>query len=223
MKSKSPPLLRSPSSGSTSSTTMSSNKSPLKVLPRLRVFFLLAIGLTSFAMVQQAQISVGHSANVGFELPSLPNSSSRHGHTGSTKGRSRSRKKSHSKSHSHIKSGSTTSSTSLSEKPSIVWLMSYPNSGTSYTMTMVERASNRSTATNYGVEVTHTNSMSIPVHEEHPEGPYWEGLSGDLGTPRHLPDNFVLSTCNICVTRLAFFNVLADEKSILRSCAFCGC
>lgn len=77
--------------------------------------------------------------------------------------------------------------------PNIVWLASYPNSGTSYTMTLVERASNRSTATNYGVEVTDKRGVSLPVHPTHPEGPYWEGLSGKLGTVRHLPTAHVLT------------------------------
>lgn len=39
--------------------------------------------------------------------------------------------------------------------PAVVWLASYPNSGTSFTMTLVERASDLSMASNYGVEVTY--------------------------------------------------------------------
>jgi len=74
-------------------------------------------------------------------------------------------------------------------KPEIVWLASYPNSGTSYTMTMVERATNRSTASNYGAEVTYEHDDSIPIYPQHPQGPFWEGLSGKLGrTIRPLAD-----------------------------------
>ena len=76
--------------------------------------------------------------------------------------------------------------------PQIVWLASYPNSGTSYTMTMVERATNLSTASNYGVEVTVSSEDSLPIYPHHPQGPYWEGLSGQLGTIRPLPDQYVL-------------------------------
>ena len=76
--------------------------------------------------------------------------------------------------------------------PQIVWLASYPNSGTSYTMTMVERATNLSTASNYGAEVTVPGEDSIPIYPHHPQGPYWEGLSGQLGTVRPLPDQYVL-------------------------------
>lgn len=80
------------------------------------------------------------------------------------------------------------------QKPKIVWLASYPNSGTSYTMTMVERSTNLSTATNYGLEIAYQRDDSIPVHATHPEGPYWEGLSGKRGTTiRNLPHTFVLT------------------------------
>jgi len=91
------------------------------------------------------------------------------------------------------------------EKPEIVWLASYPNSGTSYTMTLVERASNLSTASHYGPEVTPTAtpdiaaaSPSLPVHSQsqNREGPFWEGLEGAamMGhTPRHLPEHYVLT------------------------------
>ena len=44
--------------------------------------------------------------------------------------------------------------------PKIAWLMSFPNSGTSYTMTLVGRASNRSFATNYASEVTPKDAIS---------------------------------------------------------------
>jgi hypothetical protein len=62
-------------------------------------------------------------------------------------------------------------------------------------MTLVERASNLSTATNYGDEVTREGDTSVPVHNEHfDQGPFWEGLHGRLGrTVRQLPDSFVLT------------------------------
>jgi hypothetical protein len=76
--------------------------------------------------------------------------------------------------------------------PKLVWLASFPNSGTSYTMMSVLRASNYSTATNYGDEVTAEGDLSLPVYPDRPEGPYWLGLSGKLGQPRPLPDNYIL-------------------------------
>ena len=76
--------------------------------------------------------------------------------------------------------------------PQIAWLMSYPNSGTSFTMSCIERTSNLSTATNYGDEVTAKGDYSISIYPRHPEGPFWEGLSGKLGAIRKLPENYVL-------------------------------
>ena len=81
--------------------------------------------------------------------------------------------------------------------PKIVWLASYPNSGTSYTMTLVERASNVSTATNYGNEVTHRGYDSLPIYPNHEVGPFWEGTSEHAiklnRIIRDLPTNFVLT------------------------------
>jgi hypothetical protein len=203
-------------------------------------------------MVQQAQISLGDSAAVDFELiqlvPPAPrshkSSSKSKSDTGSSKSKSNKdsksntdsksksntdksntdssistkkipRKKRKSRSHSHKKSDKP-------EKPAIVWLMSYPNSGTSYTMTMVERASNRSTATNYGVEVTSKEPgiSSIPVNEDHPEGPYWEGLSGKLGTPRELPDNYVLTKthCSGRCVHCGPDEYVVDTQEFLEGC-----
>jgi len=90
-------------------------------------------------------------------------------------------------------------------KPGIAWLMSFPNSGTSFTMTMVSRSTNRSFATNYGNEVIAPDETdSISIYPRRPEGPYWPGLSGKQHTPRDLPDTYVItkthcgSRCSKC-------------------------
>jgi hypothetical protein len=78
--------------------------------------------------------------------------------------------------------------------PGICWLMSFPNSGTSFTMTMVARASNKSFATNYADEVTAADQPdSLSIYPRRPEGPYWAGLSGKIAYPRPLPENLVLT------------------------------
>jgi hypothetical protein len=81
--------------------------------------------------------------------------------------------------------------------PKIVWLASYPNSGTSFTMTLVERASNLSTATNYGDEVTHKSHDSVPLYPHHEEGPFWEGTSENAVALkriiRDLPQSYILT------------------------------
>jgi hypothetical protein len=116
--------------------------------------------------------------------------------------------------------------------PKIAWLLSFPNSGTSYTMTMVEQATNRSTASNYGIEVTDTKYPSVPVHVNHPEGPYWEGTSVARRLApgkdrlkariRDLPETFVLTKTHCggrCVHCNATEYVVANTKTFLRACA----
>lgn len=86
----------------------------------------------------------------------------------------------------------------------LVWLLSFPNSGTSYTLTLVERASNRSTATHHGKEVATSEGISIPVSRNTRGGPYWEGLVNARGTVRPLPDDGgYLLTKSHCGSRCA--------------------
>lgn len=89
--------------------------------------------------------------------------------------------------------------------PSMVWLMSFPNSGTSYTMRMVQSASQHATATNYGPELIDSSSRSatgdtqpsIPLYPpskegEQVEGPFWRASTKDpLYKP--LPQDYILT------------------------------
>lgn len=105
-------------------------------------------------------------------------------------------------------------------QPKIVWLASYPNSGTSYTMTMVERASNLSTASNYGAEVTYQREDSIPIYPQYTQGPFWDGLSGKLGAIRYLPETFILTKTHCggrCIKCTAEEYVL-DVSDFLSAC-----
>ena len=78
--------------------------------------------------------------------------------------------------------------------PAIVWLMSFPNSGTSYTMTMVARSSNKAFATNYCDEVmAPDDEESLSIYPRRPEGPFWVGKSGKISRPRDLPDKYVIT------------------------------
>lgn len=58
--------------------------------------------------------------------------------------------------------------------PKIAWLASFPNSGTSFTMGLVARATNTTFATNYGIEANYGSREvpSLPIYPRHPEGPY---------------------------------------------------
>lgn len=65
---------------------------------------------------------------------------------------------------------------------SVAWLMSFPNSGTSYTITNVMKMSNATTATNYAIEAnTNHDGRLIPVYADHPDGPFL--LDPNLSVP----------------------------------------
>ncbi|KAL7538047.1 hypothetical protein ACHAXR_008249 [Thalassiosira sp. AJA248-18] len=60
------------------------------------------------------------------------------------------------------------------KKGKIAWLMSFPNSGTSFTSLLIRHASNATTATNYGMESNiGMDGKSVPVYDWSMEGPYW--------------------------------------------------
>lgn len=69
--------------------------------------------------------------------------------------------------------------------PKLVWLMSFPNSGTSYTLREMERLSNYSMASNYG-----KRERSEPVYADIPHGPRCRGVSDSWTRP--LPTDYVL-------------------------------
>jgi hypothetical protein len=87
-------------------------------------------------------------------------------------------------------------------EPQLVWLVSFPNSGTSYTMMLVERASNRSTATHHGREVENTKGWSTPVYNDSGGGPYWDGTVHLRGRLRPLPATHILTKTH-CGSRCA--------------------
>lgn len=55
----------------------------------------------------------------------------------------------------------------------IAFLMSFPNSGTSYTSLLVRTVTGHNTATNYGAEGPGDDGTSVPVFDHSPEGPFW--------------------------------------------------
>ena len=58
--------------------------------------------------------------------------------------------------------------------PRIAWLMSFPNSGTSYTGQLVKHLSLSRTATNYGEQnADPATGNSVPIHVDRPEGPFY--------------------------------------------------
>ena len=65
---------------------------------------------------------------------------------------------------------------------SIAWLMSFPNSGTSYTLKATRRASSISFATNYGEETLEESprgELSPLIYPSIPSGPFWSCCETD--------------------------------------------
>ena len=56
----------------------------------------------------------------------------------------------------------------------IAWLMSFPNSGTSFTSRLVRDATKTDSASNYADETpSGQNGLRLPVYDDQPEGPFW--------------------------------------------------
>lgn len=101
--------------------------------------------------------------------------------------------------------------------PRIVWLMSFPNSGTSYTMRLVSRTTHTLTATNYITESSQGRQLH-PVYFNHSEGPFWPGPNQSQYVR---PSNYVLTKthcgnrCNDCVPK----HYLDGPLSFARQCS----
>lgn len=97
--------------------------------------------------------------------------------------------------------------------PHVAWLMSWPNSGTSYTLRIVREISNQTTATNYGNEHLN-NKSSILVHPNWTNGPFRATLS------QNLPDTFILTKthCGSRCVHCAPDGYLETQRTFQRSC-----
>jgi len=73
----------------------------------------------------------------------------------------------------------------------IAFLMSFPNSGTSYTTRLVRHLTETNTASNYGNENRGPDGESMPVFADQPTGPYWSDptVHPEFGSP----DRYVLT------------------------------
>ena len=65
----------------------------------------------------------------------------------------------------HNITNDTTTTTTVSQSPKIAWLLSFPNSGTTFTLQSVRKASNRTIAANTCLKWVHTKC--IPVYNDH--------------------------------------------------------
>lgn len=98
---------------------------------------------------------------------------------------------------------------------SIVWLMSFPNSGTSYTSQLVRDSTHSMTATNYGDELQGDSSVGL-VFPNQTEGPFWIP-QGDFGLPS---SRFVLvkTHCGMRCTDCSNIKYAESTYSFRRKC-----
>lgn len=84
----------------------------------------------------------------------------------------------------------------------LCWLMSFPNSGTSYTSRLVRTITGTNTASNYGEENCGEDGTSVPVYKDLPEGPFWSNIqSKSLSKPTRglvLTKTHCGGRCNRC-------------------------
>lgn len=89
--------------------------------------------------------------------------------------------------------GETTKALHMEESddfPTVGLLMSFPNSGTSYTITNTEKVSQRTTASNYGV--------GLYTHDRLPNGPYLHKEQMELPSPFLLTKTHCMGYCDDC-------------------------
>jgi len=91
------------------------------------------------------------------------------------------------------------------KRPEVAWLMSFPNSGTSYTLSVVRRSTQTTTATNYGREKMYEES-SVSYHPLHPEGPFIHKLDLKLPSTYILTKTHCGGYCSDCPPRLYIIN-----------------
>jgi hypothetical protein len=100
-------------------------------------------------------------------------------------------------------------------RPKVAWLMSFPNSGTTYTLKFIQNTTRTTTATNYGAH-EQSGYNSISLYRDVPEGPFFRH-------PDHpVPETFILTkthcggTCLGCRPGAYILN----EKQFEKSCSF---
>lgn len=84
--------------------------------------------------------------------------------------------------------------------PRIAWLMSYPNSGTSYTLHAVGEGGNRTTASNYGAEcdIVNVTGSNLPLYSNSLDGPYVKRFHSQLPSRYILTKTHCGGRCNDC-------------------------
>lgn len=88
-----------------------------------------------------------------------------------------------------------------SQMPDIAWLLSFPNSGTSYTLSLVRKASLLTTAANYGREKRY-DGPSVPYRTDQVNGPFLHKLELDKPSTYILTKTHCGGYCANCSPKL---------------------
>jgi hypothetical protein len=97
-------------------------------------------------------------------------------------------------------------------RPKVAWLMSFPNSGTTYTLKFIQNTTQTTTATNYGAH-EQSSRNTISVYSDVPEGPFFRHLD------QPAPETFILTkthcggTCLGCRPQVYVVNETQFEQS----------
>lgn len=92
----------------------------------------------------------------------------------------------------------------------IIWLMSFPNSGTSYTIRLIRGLSMQFSASNYGEEYGANIPDSVPVIRNQTSGPFWMDEPSSLEVGFSYPTKFVLAKTHCKFSRCEMFAVCKD-------------
>lgn len=108
------------------------------------------------------------------------------------------------------------------QHPKVAWLMSFPNSGTSFTIHMTREASNTTTATNYALEGEIRDKPSVPViaGKTGDQGPWLELIPG---RETSIPERYIITKTHckgFCTGRYCGADkIIQPVRTFMEGCA----
>lgn len=97
--------------------------------------------------------------------------------------------------------------------PHVAWLMSFPNSGTSYTMHTIQQYTRTTTATNYGQEQSPTEPTKS-VHLDSPNGPFYRYPTWDKPSKYILTKTHCGGYCESCTPLNEFMKMTVESFEV---------
>ena len=85
----------------------------------------------------------------------------------------------------------------------MAWLMSFPNSGTSFTSRLVRDATKTDSASNYADETpSGEDGLRLPVYDDQPDGPFW--IKPEASPDFQEPTEYVITKVSIATAPAGF-------------------